>query len=83
VLGSCSNGNCSSHGETTYVGAEVGAKLALGAAGMTAGAIKKDPWMALGLGLVGAFMGHVLIDQHLIPACPECGQAIQIIKEAI
>lgn len=47
-------------------------------AGLTIGAAAKDPWIALGLVVLGTVVGH-WIDAEVSPRCPTCGTVLQAI----
>jgi hypothetical protein len=71
---------CKDCGRVHDVGASLGGKLGGAAAGAALGALvhgatksKVAGLLVGGIGtLAGAALGHVVIDQELLPACPSC-----------
>lgn len=47
-------------------------------AGLTLGTASRNPWVALGLALLGAAVGH-WIDTEVSPRCPQCGDVLRAI----
>jgi hypothetical protein len=74
---------CTSCGHTKDLGARVGFKLGLSAAGLVFGAsAAKHPAAAVGLGVLGGLIGHAL-DTNILPNCPSCGVVLQLVSAAI
>lgn len=63
----------------TTVGEQVGGKLGVAAAGALLGS-RMNPAATIVFGILGAMVGHVLIDQR-IRTCPQCGTVLRIIGE--
>ena len=57
------------------VGEQIGGKLLLAATGYAVGG--KDPLIAFGVALLGAWLGHIYIDSAL-RTCPNCWTVIRI-----
>ncbi|WNG41544.1 hypothetical protein F0U61_53585 [Archangium violaceum] len=66
------------------VGTKVGGKLGLAAAGAMLGAnvFKKEPLMTLALIAGGAMLGN-WVDNNVLPDCPSCRVALQLVNNAI
>lgn len=72
--------NCSVQHE---VGAVVGGKLACATAGALFGhTVTRNPLAALACAGVGLVFGHV-IDREIVPRCPACGVALQILAATL
>jgi hypothetical protein len=66
------------------VGTRVGGKLGLATAGamLGAGALKKNPLLTLALVAGGAMLGN-WVDNNVLPDCPSCRVALQLVSNAI
>jgi hypothetical protein len=75
---------CTNCGHTQHLGEKVGWKIAMAAGGaaLGAGAMKKHPLAMLGLGLLGAAVGHAM-DTNLLPNCPNCRVALQLVNSVV
>lgn len=72
--------NCkSSHDVGAAVGGKIAATLIGGAVGHAA---TRNPLVALGTALLGLAIGEV-IDRDVIPRCPACGVALQVLAAAL
>ncbi len=72
--------NCStSHDVGTAVGGKIAATLIGGAVGHAA---TRNPLIAVGTALLGLAIGEV-IDREVVPRCPVCGVALQVLAAAI
>ena len=63
------------------IGAQVLGKLGGMLIGGAAGGATRDPWAAWPAWYSGALIGHV-IDESVLPNCPECGTVLELIGEA-
>lgn len=45
-------------------------------AGLALGSASKDPWIALGMAVLGTIIGH-WIDTEVSPRCPTCGTVLR------
>ena len=76
-----SNCHCSACGRSEADPREASAiegKAAGCLAGLTLGARSQDPWIMLGLALMGTAVGH-WIDTEVSPRCPQCGAALRAV----
>jgi hypothetical protein len=64
------------------VGEEIGGKLGLGAAGYLLGS-RVNPVAAFLSMLVGAALGHYLIDERVMRTCPQCGLVFRVADELL
>ncbi len=69
----------SSHDVGTAVGGKIAATLIGGAVGHAA---TRDPMVAIVTALLGLVIGEV-IDQVVVPRCPACGVALQVVAAAL
>jgi len=69
--------SCPNCGAT--VGEEIGGKLGVALAGAYLGS-RVNPMASIAFGILGAMLGHVLIDSQ-IRKCPRCGRVFRIIDE--
>jgi hypothetical protein len=74
------NAQCVGCGAVHDVGARVGFKLGLVSPAVLVGATvaRKNPWLAVGMAVIGLLIGHYA-DQHILPTCPRCGTALQLL----
>ncbi len=74
---------CPKCNTTHDVGAAIGGKVV---ASLVAGAIghatTRSPWVTVLTALVGFKIGE-LIDREVIPRCPTCGVALQVLAAAL
>lgn len=75
----CTNGNC---GAVHDLGARFFGKLGGAAAGAALGGASKHPVGVVLGALSGMLVGH-LIDEYVVPACPSCGAALQILSDVV
>ena len=60
------------------LGKRVGGKIGGALAGAAVGGATRDPGLVLLGALAGAFVGHIL-DEQVLPTCPECQAILQVI----
>ncbi|MBZ4419052.1 hypothetical protein [Myxococcus sp. RHSTA-1-4] len=73
------------HTQTTdHLGARLGGKLGLAAAGIMLGATvaKKNPLLPILFGVGGALLGHA-VDTNVLPTCPSCRVALQLVDKFV
>lgn len=82
-----SKARCDRCGETHEVEPQIGGKVGGAVVGMVAAPVvhqmTQNKLLAAAAGLVvssvGAAAGHYLLDEWLLPACPECGGVLRVI----
>jgi hypothetical protein len=76
-------GLCKKCGHQQAVGERVMGKLGMAAAlALVGGNATRNPFAALLGACVGAAVGHAL-DEHLLPTCPGCKVALQLVNTAL
>jgi len=63
------------------IGAQILGKLGGLLIGGAAGSATRNPWAALAGAIIGTLIGH-MIDESVLPSCPECGTLLELIGEA-
>lgn len=74
--------HCRSCGHTSTAATQVFAKVGLGGAGLLFGSATRNPLGALIGVCLGAAIGHY-IDRELLPRCPGCGIALNVLGTAL
>ena len=75
--------HCARCSTTHDVGSAVGGKIVASLIGGALGhAATRNPLVAVGTALLGLALGEV-IDREVIPRCPACGVALQVLAAAI
>lgn len=72
---------CANCGVQHVIGKRVGAKVGLALAGGAVGTAARDPLLTILLAIGGVIVGHI-IDESVLPQCPDCGAVLQFIDEA-
>jgi hypothetical protein len=76
-------GLCKKCGHNQHVGERVMGRLGMAVAlGLMGGKAVKHPLAALLGASIGAAIGHVL-DESVLPKCPGCGIALQLVEAAL
>lgn len=73
---------CPNCHEQHDIGEQVLGKLGGLLIGGAAGSASHDPWAALTGAIIGALIGH-MIDETVLPKCPECGTILELIGDTI
>jgi hypothetical protein len=74
--------HCRKCGYSTQLGARVGWKVGLGLTALATGGASRSRLSSVLGGLAGLALGHYL-DTHLLPDCPRCQVALQVLEPLV